>query len=479
MPPRNNPTLPNDTARSIAVNALLAFTREDRDLQDTLDAVFQSGKVESREKPLAAELALGSCRRLITLDHLIDQYSSRPLKRIEPLLLHILRVGLYQLLFLQHTPDFAAVDQAVRQAHQAGGKGAAGFINAVLRSCQRDMDAKINQPDQPDQPDPAFSQRTLWIDQDTAQLFKKNILPDPATNPAKYFSKAYAHPVWLVEKWLKRCTPQLVHQLCLANNSRPALTLRVNTLHSSSANLQKLLQDAGFSTLSSGPALQLLQPAQPDDLPGYHQGLFSVQDPAAMSVAPLLQPQPGRRILDLCAAPGGKTTHLAERMQNQGVIVACDVNAGKLQRIQQNCRRLGITIVQTCLPEELDGITAAGGPFDAILADVPCSNTGVLARRVEVRHRLKPVLIQRLAALQQQLLQKAVSMLKKDGRILYSTCSIEPAENESLIRKFLAQNPAFHLLSQRTILPGQEPLPAAELSAPALRHDGGFTALLA
>ncbi len=475
MPPRNNPTLPNDTARSIAVNALLAFTREDRDLQDTLDAVFQTGKIESREKPLAAELALGCCRRLITLDHLIEQYSSRPLKRIEPLLLHILRIGLYQLLYLQHTPDFAAVDQAVRQAHQAGGKGAAGFANAVLRSCQRDLDAKIGQPDQPD---PALPQRTLWIDEDTAQLFKKNILPDPATNPAKYFSKAYAHPVWLVEKWLKRYSPQLVHQLCLANNSRPALTLRVNTLRSSSAKLQKLLQDAGFSTLSCGPALQLLQPAQPDDLPGYHEGFFSVQDPAAMSVAPLLPPQPGQRILDLCAAPGGKTTHLAERMQNHGCIVACDVNAGKLQRIQQNCRRLGITIVQTCLPEELDGIVAAGGPFDTILADVPCSNTGVLARRVEVRHRLKPVLIQRLVALQQQLLQKAVSMLKKGGRILYSTCSIEPAENEILVQKFLQKHPDFRLLEQRGILPGKEAIAIGDSEGKPLRHDGGYTALL-
>ena len=199
-----------------------------------------------------------------------------------------------------------------------------------------------------------------------------------------------------------------------------------------------------------------------------------------------LQVQPGQRILDLCAAPGGKTTHLAQLMDNQGTIIACDIKAEKLATIEQNCQRLGISIVKTCLADDLDAIIQSDPPFDRALVDVPCSNSGVLARRVEVRHLISPTAIQKLTKIQYELLTKACNAVKPGGLILYSTCSIEQRENELLIRKFLAEHSWLTLLQENLTLPGISPGPASPDGLGLYpdtpispRHDGGYIALLA
>ena len=478
---QNIKSLSNDNARDIAVNVLLAFERDKHQIQASLDEIFRIHRLGPRQKHLAGELAYGSCRQMITLDYLIKRHSHRNIRHIDPVVRQILRVGLYQMIYLSGTPDFAAVHEAVDQAKKWGGRGADKFINALLRSVQRDIEGPINQQDQ------YRIRATLWMDQQTGCQFKTDFLPDPTKNPSKFFSLAYSHPLWLIERWLKRYDQSKVRALCLANNARPCLTLRINNLQCNSSEFTEKLTEANIQSVIKDQAIQLIDRASPDQLPGYNQGWFSVQDITAMNAVKILNPRPGDKVLDLCAAPGGKTTQLAESMNNTGQIVACDVTEDKLERIRDNCRRLGISIVQTHLVQDLPALAQHEDLFDAVLVDAPCSNTGVLARRVEVRHRLKPIHLNRLADLQTDLLNQAAVMIKNGGKILYSSCSIEPAENELLIRKFLQANDSFELVEEKFYFPENQTLIENDHSTPApdaqkphyqLWQDGGYTALL-
>lgn len=295
--------------------------------------------------------------------------------------------------------------------------------------------------------------------------FKSEILPDPAQDAAEYLRAAYAHPAWLVRRWLECYDQRVVREICVADNARPPLTVRPNTLRCSCEQLLQRFVEAGLDAKEAGAAVQLAGSAAPRELPGYGEGWFTVQGPTAMAAAPLLGPRVGERVLDLCAAPGGKTTHLAELMSNAGAVIACDVSGDKLDRVDENCRRLGISIVQTHLVEELSHLVAAGGRFDAVLVDVPCSNTGVLARRAEVRHRLRPEMFGPLVQQQTELLERAVSVVKAGAAVLYSTCSIEPVENQLVIEKFLRDRDNVTLQTEQLTLPSQW-------------ADGGYVALL-
>jgi 16S rRNA (cytosine967-C5)-methyltransferase len=488
MAQRKSVALENNTARNIAVNSLLAFNCQHKQIQKTLAEIFQAYQPREHQKRQAAELAYGSCRSLISLDHIISRHSNRPVRKIDAALLQVLRVGLYQMLYLKGSPDFAVINEAVQQAKSCGLKGADGFVNALLRSVQRDIEGPIKTQRS------LRPRATFRVDENQSWQFKSDFLPDPVKNKAKYYSLSFGHPLWLIERWLKRYDEKTLRRICQANNSRPNLSLRANRLRCSASELQRRLEEAGWRVVRRDDTIFLLQPAMPEQLPGYDQGWFSVQDITATRVATMLQPQPGDRVLDLCAAPGGKTTHIAELMDNKGSIIACDVNRDKLRLIEENCLRLGILIVKTCLSDELENLYEKEGPFDAVLVDAPCSNTGVMARRVEVRHRLKPVHISRLCAKQMKLLIKAGGMVKNQGKLVYSTCSIEPAENDLLVQEFLNNHSSFRLIEEDTFLPSIFSCEEKELHLRAddkeghtktgtgqtsvMRRDGGYAAVL-
>jgi 16S rRNA (cytosine967-C5)-methyltransferase len=300
----------------------------------------------------------------------------------------------------------------------------------------------------------------------------KEVFPPPETDLPGYITAAFGLPEWLVTRWSARFTPAEMLEMAKWFDLRQPLSLRVNPLKTTRdellAEMREAAADEPTTLLEAGDRPESIRyegPFRIVDLPGFSDGRFTVQDETAMSAAALLAPQPGERILDLCAAPGTKTTHLAELMKGEGSIVATDVELGRLRRIEENADRLGFSSMIQPLVIREDLSELPEGPFDAILIDVPCSNTGVLGKRPEVRSRITPEDIDELVATQKKLLDAAASLVGPGGRIVYSTCSVEPEENSGVVTQFLEKSAGFELVETQEFIPGNP-------------SDGGYQVLL-
>ncbi len=300
----------------------------------------------------------------------------------------------------------------------------------------------------------------------------KDVFPPPETDLAGYITAAFGLPEWLITRWSARFSPDQMLQMAKWFDLRQPLTLRVNPLKTTRDELLAEMREAAVeestTLLEPGDRPESIRyegPFRIVDLPGFADGYFTVQDETAMSAAALLAPQPGERVLDLCAAPGTKTTHLAELMNGKGSIVATDVDLGRLRRIEENADRLGFSSMIEPLVIREDLSELPEGPFNAILIDVPCSNTGVLGKRPEVRSRITPEDIDELVVTQQKLLDAAASIVAPGGRIVYSTCSVEPEENSGVVTQFLQKSSDFELVETHNFMPGNP-------------TDGGYQVLL-
>ena len=462
-------SLENNTARNIAVNALAEHQRTETFIQECLNDIFNSAKPDIKERNFATELAFGTMRHIITIDAIIDKFSQRPINKIDKNMLHILRVGMYQMLYLDGQQDHAVVFETVQQVKAViSSMGAHKFVNAILRNAQRALE------DNKTCSDYTNHRNVMWKRMNHAVLINENYLPNSKSNVEKFFSVAYSHPKWLADKWLKYYGKRKTHRLCLTNNERPLLTLRVNTLKTDAESYGKKLTEMDMPFEKIEDVFLLLKPINPVLLPNYQEGHFSIQDLTATLVAQALDPKAGENVLDMCAAPGGKTCHIAALMGDKGTILATDLFEEKLTPIKENAKRLGIKSIKTELIDVLEsGYTDS---FDAILIDAPCSNTGVFARRVEARYKLTPASIKKLVKTQNVILGKAARLIKPGGRILYSTCSIDPNENERLINMFLSDNPNFTLEKEQLTLPQCQIDP--ETNKTTYWQDGGYYALL-
>jgi len=448
------------SARAVAAETLQRFDPA-RDYAGTiLDPLLS----QTDERQRATDLVYGTVRNLHAIDAVIARFSGRPPDRIAPPLLSIIRVGIYELVYSPATPVYSIVNEAVNNARKAGGKKQTGFVNAVLREIVRHI---ANREAQPAASNP---RRTLIREPDTGCEFDTDFLPDPAASLAEYLGTCFSLPPWLVREWLDTFGPDQTRQICLGSNRRPSLYIRVNPLRTTAQDLLARFEQAGIKaepvpdmTLDM---LRVTGPHSVAELPGFSEGLFTVQDLSASQAVRILQPQPGWTILDMCSAPGTKTTQIAELTQDSATILATDIDPKRLERVQENIARLRLKSITIIPYAQLEQGTI--GPFDAILLDVPCSNTGVLARRIEARHRLRPETIHGLAATQRALLEKAARLLKPIGRICYSTCSIQKTENQDIIQAFLAAHDQFQLTQEHLTLP----------SAPPFDHDGGYVAVL-
>lgn len=394
-------------------------------LDALVDQALRDSSLAPADRGLVRELTFGVVRWQATLDWMIAQRTTGRTQK--PALQILLRLGLYQIFWLERIPDHAAVNETVEMAKRLGFGPQSGFINAVLRACLRDQ---------------AETRKTL-------ERLKSSKPP-----------LGYSHPEWLVERWQKRWGLEKTVRLLVWNNTPPPTYARLNALKTNPMALAAQWEREGLEFQHhqwswTGPGLVYELKSHPSlaTLPSFQQGLFYVQDPSTLLAVQLLEPHPGEVVLDLCAAPGGKAAFIAQKMGNQGRILAQDTSPRRLELVRQNCARLGLTGVEPAL--------SSGSPppvplVDRVLVDAPCSNTGVMRRRVDVRWRLQPEEIARLARVQRALLEQAAARLKPAGTLVYSTCSLEPEENEEVVRGFLAAQPRFRLAEERTLRPFAE-----------------------
>lgn len=419
---------------------------------------------QTNETQRATDLVFGTIRNRAAIDKVIAEFSGRLVERIQPELLNIIRVASFELIYCPQTPEYSIVNEAVNMAKALARKKQTGFVNAVLRQITRhikDRQIPLSQAD---------PQKTLPQTLSTGCLFDTEILTDPQTSPAEYFIIAFSLPEWLITDWLNEFSEEQVRQICFASNRRPGIYIRSNTLKATTQQLAEKFhaEDVDFEivpldNLRESSTIRLKSPKAITELPGFKEGLFTVQDITASLPVRLLNPQREWKILDLCAAPGTKTTQLAELTEDSAKIIATDIDAERLKSVNENTVRLGITCVNILPYEQI-----LNSKFDAVLLDVPCSNTGVLAKRIEVRFRINPKAVKELAKTQASLLDAAANMLKPKGRICYSTCSIQTAENSQLVKDFLRDNPDFELQSELLTLP----------SAEGFDRDGGYVAII-
>ena len=414
------------SARMIALSLLMESVKSEEGVDILLDRALAQCSFDSRERALTVELAYGVLRRLATIDWRLEPVLDKPLPRLPLAVQMVLRLGTYQLLFLDRIPQSAAVNESVNLARAIAGtlgRDWSGFVNAVLR-------ALLRHPPQP------------WPSMD----------PDAA----HAFAVRYSVPSWLSRRWVERLGVGSAEMACEGVSVAPPLTLRVNQLITTrEAFLEKLAQVgiAAKPTSVSPFGIVLEEGGSVPSLPGFREGAFYVEDEAAQLIPPLLDPQPGDIVLDTCAAPGGKSTHLADLMHNKGTIYAVDRKGDRLDLLRSNCRRLGVQIVVPIVGdirqplEWVPMIETAGSPsvnkarvgepcIDRILVDAPCSGLGVLRRHPEAKWRKGEQALPRHQALQCQILESVAPCLRLGGVLVYSTCSTEPEENEDVIERF-------------------------------------------
>lgn len=434
----------------------------------TKDEDDSPGALSPKDRGLCQELVYGVTRWQATLDWLIARKTT-PGRAQKPMLQNLLRLGLYQIFWLDRIPNHAAVNETVEQTKQSGFGPQAGFVNAVLRSYLREFEA-------------------------TKALLTELKTTEPHIG--------YSHPDWLVTRWQKRWGTQKAAELMEWNDTPPKTYARINTLkflntrrdefrqspsshrppgakqseggsppdplaRRSEAKEVLRLPDAGAlltrwrdenvdydffrrDWFDENLVFELKSHPSLTRLASFQQGYFYIQDPSTLLAVKELNPQPGETILDLCAAPGGKLTYIAQLMRNEGHLIAHDTSDERLNLVRDNCQRLGITCAETLSNSKFNN---QNSKFNRVLIDAPCSNTGVMRRRVDLRWRIRAEEIERLRAMQLDLLRRATAHLKPGGTLVYSTCSLEPEENQDVIEEFLRAEPSHQLESQRELLP--------------------------
>ncbi len=410
-------------AREASLLALNRIEDEGAYINLALSDILGTQQMDPRDKRLAAEITYGVVTYKMTLDWLISQAANRPANKLDKIVLAVLRIGFYQLFYLDRVPESAACNTTVELIKNSKKRGLAPFVNGVMRGALRNKET------------------FPW--------------PSREDDEAAYLSLKYAHPQWLVSRWLSRFGSKQTEDLLLANNNAAPVSIRTNTLRISCPELIATLKEQGVKAVPgqvTPEALIIEGGGSLTELAAYRSGYFQIQGESAMLTSRVLDPAPGDRVLDGCSAPGGKTTHLAQLMNNQGEIIALDIHAHRLALVESNCRRLGVDIVRT---QCMDVREAAGelGFFDRILLDVPCSGFGVIRRKPDLKWSRKEEDIKKLAKVQKEILNAAAEILKPGGVIVYSTCTNEPEETDEVIKAFLSFHSDFAVSAPHSYLP--------------------------
>ncbi|RJQ64615.1 MAG: 16S rRNA (cytosine(967)-C(5))-methyltransferase RsmB [Stygiobacter sp.] len=408
--------------RGLAVKILNRVDRTDAYLDKLLEIEIKNSNLVGADKALLFEIVHGVTRWEGRIDWILTGFYKGQFSKAIPNIKNALRVALYQILFLDKVPDYAAVNEAVEFVKKLQGQAAADLTNAVLRNIIRN---------------------------------KENIrYPNPDEDINNYLSAYFSHPTWLVKRWLARFGREETEKLLIANNNKPNLTIRVNNLVTNPTEMKSLLNSVELK-FSEGKFLKefirMNSLTNITDWEYFAKGYFSIQDESTGFPIKLLNVSPGMRVLDLCAAPGGKTGFIADEMKNTGEIVAIDKFESRLKILEKNLTRLKVTNVVTKVTDAADFEDEEG--FDRVLIDAPCSGLGTLTKKPDLKWKRDLGDIRKIVNIQYELLKKGASLVKQNGFIVYSTCTIEPEENFELIKKFLSENPNFALVNAGELLP--------------------------
>lgn len=444
-----------NSAREVAWSVLTNQNESDIFAPQRLDQLLRESALPDVERRLATELVYGIVRREPVLHLLLQREIHRPWKQVEAELRTILLLGAYQLIYMERIPAHAALNTSVELCGRVGRGAARGFVNGVLRSLQRGLTSERGT---------APSRRGIPLERGEYLQLESDLFPDPTEQPTEYFAEAFGFPRWLAGRWSERFTADQLFGLGFKLNSPSPMTLRVNSLKVSREDYLKSLRELGIAgeATETSSGIRLGESLSPSLLPRWAEGVVSIQDETAQRAGQLLAPKPGERVWDVCAAPGGKTSHLAELMEDRGRILATDISEERLGTIRDNLSRLGLTSVEV---RPIGRVSEIEETFDAILIDAPCSNTGVLGKRPEARWRIRIEDLEELSRIQGGILRVAAEQVVPGGRLVYSTCSIEPEENQGVVGRFLEGHPEWRLVTESEYLP-------------LAGEDGGYQALL-
>ncbi|GIP36735.1 ribosomal RNA small subunit methyltransferase B [Paenibacillus sp. J31TS4] len=437
------------SARELAMELLTRVEQEGAYSNILLNQLLRQSQLDRREAGFATELVYGTIQRRNTIDYFLARFVPKGLHKLDPWVRSLLRLSFYQLYYLDRVPAHAAVNEAVNLAKKHGHAGIAGMVNGVLRNVLRQRETLVLPADLPD---------------------------------VKRIALEHSHPEWMVARWIREYGAEEAEKLCAANNEAPPVSVRANALRQSAGELVLELREAGYEAEPSplAPAgVRVAGAGNMADSPWYERGALSVQDESSMLVAEALAPEPGMTVLDCCAAPGGKTTHLAEKMQDRGRIVACDVHEHKEALIRRQAERLGLTSIDTQVTDARE-LAAKYPPasFDRILLDAPCSGLGVIRRKPDLKWAKEESEIASVAKVQQELLEAVHGLLKPGGVLVYSTCTTAREENAGMVKQFLEAHPDFRLEPLPADVFGPDKLPGADSGMvqllPQQFHSDGF-----
>ncbi|MBI5116494.1 16S rRNA (cytosine(967)-C(5))-methyltransferase RsmB [Candidatus Poribacteria bacterium] len=388
-----------------------------------LEYQLEETEFSRRDRAFTYQLAIGTLRHRGTIDWALQRLFDSPLEELTPWIRNILRMGMFQILFLDRVPKSAAVDESVKLAKKYGHKGTAGLVNAVLRNAHKEA-----------------------ILDSLGALDEHSI-----TN----LSIKYSHPGWLVELLSEEWGRETAIEIMKQNNAIPPLTARVNINRATREQVLQRLESEGvgavtFPYTEEGIRLHSISALQ--TLQVWKDGLLYMQDASSMLAVHCLDAHPGQKALDVCAGPGGKTTHIAALMHNEGKVYALDIHDHKIALIEENARRLGITIIEARKEDATVPLAPRYGGMDRVIADVPCSGLGVIRRRPDLKWRLRPEQIEGLARLQSEILENAAQCVRPGGTLIYCTCTITRKENAGVVEDFLGRHPEFEASAE---FPGQ------------------------
>lgn len=408
------------TARELAINVLYKIENAESYSNIEIDKEFSKYDLESIDKALASELIYGVLTWKITIDEIIKMYSSIKLKKISCWILNILRIGIYQIAFLDRIPESAAVNESVKLAKKYGHEASSKFVNAILRKITKDeMDKLLNH----------LSNQMLMEDE--------------------IISIITSHPLWLVDELLKEYDKKFVTELLNANNIKPKITLRTNILKTTRDELVKLLQVKCYECEGG----KLPHSIFINKMTDFADKFYSVQDEAAQLAVLKLDPKANDVVLDACSAPGGKTTYIAQLMNNKGSIDAWDIHDIRVKLVDELANKLGIDIIHTQEKDASEYYHELDKKYDKILLDVPCSGIGVIRKKPDIKWTRKIEDLDNLVETQEKILNTCSNYLKDGGRLVYSTCTVFARENREQVKKFLDSNKDFKLIEEVNLYP--------------------------